>query len=132
MNHQVFYEISHCWLQSVVMCCNKAESQASYVGLLSGLGNRCLNISCEGLDRNVLPRVLVPQVMLKMYVSHVPDSRAWETDALNVSWKGLVSYVFCPVTLIPQVFQQMTTYRCRIIMIAPGVARDVLVSGESV
>ena len=55
----------------------------------------------------------------KMYVSHVPDSWAWETDALNVSWEGLVSYVFCPVALIPLVIQQMTTYRCRI-MIAPG------------
>ena len=34
--------------------------------------------------------------------------------------EGLVSYVFCPIALIPQVIQQMTTYRCRIIMIAPG------------
>ena len=29
------------------------------------------------------------------------------------------AYVFCPVALIPQVIQKMTTYRCRI-MIAPG------------
>ena len=57
---------------------------------------------------------------LPMYVSPVPDSRAWETDALNISWEGLDAYVFCPVALIPQVIQKMTTYRCRIIMIAPG------------
>ena len=56
----------------------------------------------------------------KMYVSYVRDSWAWETDALNVSWEDLVSYVISPVVLIPQVIQQMTTYRCRIIMIAPG------------
>ena len=28
---------------------------------------------------------LGPAGNVKMYVSHVPDSRAWETDALNVS-----------------------------------------------
>ena len=69
-----------------------------------------------------------------MYVSHVPDSQAWVMDALNISWEGLVSYVFCPVTLIPQVIQQMTTYRCRIIMIAPGWPGMswFLGSGESV
>ena len=55
-----------------------------------------------------------------MYVSPVPDGRAWETDALNISWEGLDAYVFCPVALIPQVIQKMTTYRCKIIMIAPG------------
>ena len=57
---------------------------------------------------------------LSMYVSPVPDGRAWETDALNISWEGLDAYVFCAVALIPQVIQKMTTYRCRIIMIAPG------------
>ena len=49
-----------------------------------------------------------------------PDSQAWETDALNISWDGQDGYVFCPVALIPQVIQKMTTYRCRIIMIAPA------------
>ena len=31
--------------------------------------------------------------------------------------EGLVNYVFCLVALIPQVIQQMTTYRCRTITI---------------
>ena len=57
---------------------------------------------------------------LPMYMSPVPDSQAWETDALNISWEGLDAYVFCPVSLIPQVIQKLTTYRCRIIMIGPG------------
>ena len=57
---------------------------------------------------------------LPVYVSPVPDSQAWETDALNISWEGLDAYVFCPVALIPQVIQKLTTYRCRIVMIAPG------------
>ena len=34
-----------------------------------------------------------------MYVYHVPDSQAWETDALSVSWEGLVSYVQWPSSL---------------------------------
>ena len=60
---------------------------------------------------------------LPMYVSPVPDSQAWETDALNISWEGLDAYVFCPVDLIPQMIQKLTTYRFRIIMIAPGWPR---------
>ena len=56
---------------------------------------------------------------LPMYVSPVPDSQAkWKT--LNISWEGLDGYVFCPVALILQVIQKMTTYRCKTIMIAPG------------
>ena len=43
-----------------------------------------------------------------------------QTVGLGKQMQGLVSYVFCPVALTPQVIQQMTTYRCRIIMIAPG------------
>ena len=42
---------------------------------------------------------LGPVDNLNMYVSHVPDSQAWETDALNVSGEGLVSYVQRPSSL---------------------------------
>ena len=58
------------------------------------------------------------------YVSPVPDSQAWETGALNVSWKGLDSHVFCPVVLVLQMIQKVITYRCRIIMISgwPGMS----------
>ena len=38
---------------------------------------------------------------LPMYVSPVPDGQAWETDALNISWELLDTYVFCPVALTP-------------------------------
>ena len=58
-----------------------------------------------------------------MYVSPVPDSQAWETDALKISWEDMDSYMFCLVALIPQVIQMMTTYRCSIIMVAPGWPR---------
>ena len=64
-----------------------------------------------------------------MYVFPVLDCEAWGTDALNFSWEGLDSFVFGPVALIPQVIQKMTTYRCRIIMIAlgwPGILQVIL------
>ena len=72
-------------------------SQASHVGHLSGSGNRCLDISCGGLDS--LVQGLGPVGNVNIYVSHVPDSQAWEIDALNVSGEGLVSYVQWPSSL---------------------------------
>ena len=39
-------------------------------------------------------------------VSPVPDANALNIDALNISWEGLDGYVYCPVTLIPNVIQK--------------------------
>ena len=65
---------------------------------------------------------------LPMYVSPVPDSQAWETDALNISLEGLDAYVFCPVALIPsddtKDDQQKNHHDCT------RVARDVVVLGS--
>ena len=44
-------------------------------------------------------------------------------DALNISWEGLDGYAFCPVALIPKVIQKINTYRCRMIVVAPGWLR---------
>ena len=41
-----------------------------------------------------------------MYVSPVLECEAWGTDALNFSWEGLDSFVFCPVALIPQMIER--------------------------
>ena len=57
---------------------------------------------------------------LPIYVSPVPDANAMNIDALNISWEGLDGYAFCPVALIPKVIQKMNTYRCRMIVVAPG------------
>ena len=95
-----FQSIRHCCHQSVVdVFAAKMNPQASYVGRLSGSGNRCLDICCEGLDRHVLCPGSWSCSNVKMYVSHVPDSQAWETDALNVSGEGLVSRVPWPSSL---------------------------------
>ena len=60
---------------------------------------------------------------LPIYVSPVPDANAMNIDALNISWEGLDGYAFCPVALIPKVIQKMNTYRCRMIVVAPGWPR---------
>ena len=46
---------------------------------------------------------------LSIYVSPVPDKKAWKTDALNICWEGLDSYVFCQVAILPQVIQRIIT-----------------------
>ena len=60
---------------------------------------------------------------LPIYVSPVPDANAMNIDALNISWEGLDGYALCPVALIPKVIQKMNTYRCRMIVVAPGWPR---------
>ena len=53
-------------------------------------------------------------------VSPVPDDKAWQIGALNISWEALDAYAFCPVAILPQLVQKVVTYRCRVIVIAPG------------
>ena len=55
-----------------------------------------------------------------IYVSPVPDKKAWKIDALNICWEGLDGYIFCPVAILPQVIQKIITYPCRMIVLAPG------------
>ena len=50
---------------------------------------------------------------LPTYVSPVPDNKAWQIDALNISWEALDTYAFCPVAILPQLVQKVITYRCR-------------------
>ena len=57
---------------------------------------------------------------LPIYVSPVPDRKAWQIAALNICWEGLDGYVFCPVAILPQVIQKIITYPCRMIVLAPG------------
>ena len=57
---------------------------------------------------------------LPLYVSPVPDANALNIDAFNISWEGLDDYVYCPVALFPKVIQKMNTYRCKMIVVAPG------------
>ena len=40
---------------------------------------------------------------LPMYVSPVLDCEAWGTDALNISWEGLDSFVACGIMVVSDV-----------------------------
>ena len=49
---------------------------------------------------------------LPLYVSPIPDPKAWDIDALNINWTGLTAYAYLPTALLHRVFQK--------IVIAPG------------
>ena len=57
---------------------------------------------------------------LPLYVSPVPDPNAWDIDALNINWTGLIAYAYPPMTLLHRVIQNIRQCHCLIIVIAPG------------
>jgi hypothetical protein len=56
---------------------------------------------------------------LPMFVSPVPDPRAWAVDALTLCWTGLFAYAFPPLPLIPKVIRKVIEDRPQMILIAP-------------
>ena len=40
-------------------------------------------------------------------VSPVPDQQAWEIDALNINWFGLIAYIYPPMALLHRVIQKI-------------------------
>ena len=57
---------------------------------------------------------------LPLYVSPIPDSNAWDIDALNINWAGLTTYAYPSVALLHRVIQNIRQCHCLIILIAPG------------
>ena len=57
---------------------------------------------------------------LPLYVSPIPDPRAWDIDALNIDWTNLTTYAYPPTTLLHKVIQKIRQCHCLIIVIAPG------------
>ena len=43
---------------------------------------------------------------LSLYVSPVPDSNAWDINALNIYWTGLTAYACPPTALLHRVIQK--------------------------
>ena len=58
--------------------------------------------------------------VLPIYVSPMPDPRAWKVNALTFSWNGFYSYAFPPWPLIGKVLQKVETDQAEIILIAPN------------
>ena len=57
---------------------------------------------------------------LPLYVSSVPDPKAWDIDALNINWTSLTAYAYPPTALLHKVIQKIKQCHCLIIVIAPG------------
>ena len=57
---------------------------------------------------------------LPLYVSPIPDPKAWDIDALNINWMGLTAYAHPPTALLHRVIQKIRQCHCLIIVIAPG------------
>ena len=53
-------------------------------------------------------------------MSPVPDQNAWDIDALNINWLGLIAYAYPPTALLHRVIQKIRKCNCLIIVIAPG------------
>ena len=56
---------------------------------------------------------------LPLYVSPIPDPKAWDIDALNIDWTGLPAYAYPPMALLHRVIQKSDN-AIVIILIAPG------------
>jgi hypothetical protein len=56
---------------------------------------------------------------MSAYVSPGPDDSAWASDALSISWEGLVAYAFPPSILIHQVLRKIQSQSCMIVLVAP-------------
>ena len=57
---------------------------------------------------------------LPLYLSPVPDPKAWDIDALNINWMGLAAYAYPPTALLHRVIKKIRQCYCLIIVIAPG------------
>ena len=57
---------------------------------------------------------------LPLYVSPIPDQKAWAIDALNINWMGLMAYAYPPMALLYKVIQKIRQCNCLVILIAPG------------
>ena len=57
---------------------------------------------------------------LPLYVSPIPDPKAWDIDALKINWTGLTAYAYPPTVLLHRVIQKIKQCHYLIIVIAPG------------
>ena len=61
---------------------------------------------------------------LPLYVSPIPDPKAWDIDAVNINWTGLTAYAYPSMALLHRVIQKIKQCQAGqgflIIVIAPG------------
>ena len=66
-----------------------------------------------------------------LYISPVPDPKAWDIDALNINWTGLTAYAYPPTALLHRVIQKNQAMLLPDHRNSPRLARDALVLGPS-
>ena len=49
---------------------------------------------------------------LPLYVSPIPDPRAWDIDALNINWTNLTAFAYPPTALLHKVIQKIKQCHC--------------------
>ena len=64
-----------------------------------------------------------------LYVSPIPDPKAWDIDALNINWTGLTAYAYPPTALLHRVIQKNQAIPLPDHCNSPRLARDALVLG---
>jgi len=105
-----------------------------------------LNVLADGLSRDgqILPTEwsIHPQVLLilwkvwerpmidmfatsqnnkmELYVSPIPDPKAFAIDALSLDWKGMGMYAFPPTAILTKVLEKVKLQPCRMVLIAPA------------
>ena len=68
---------------------------------------------------------------LPLYVSPVPDPKAWDIDPLNINWTDLTAYAYPPMALHHRVIQKNQAMLLPDHRNSPRLARDALVLGPS-
>ena len=70
------------------------------------------------------------KLKLPLYMSPIPDPKAWDIDALNINWMGLTTYAYPPTALLHRVIQKsgkpLPDHSD-----SPRMARDAMVLGPS-
>jgi hypothetical protein len=57
---------------------------------------------------------------MPIYVSPIPDPKAFAVDALSIDWTGMYAYVFPPTAIVNKVLEKVKTESCTVVMIAPA------------
>ena len=58
---------------------------------------------------------------LPLYISPIPDEKAWAVDSISMSWKGISGYAYPPREMIQQVLNKVVADQNNIILIAPAL-----------
>ena len=53
------------------------------------------------------------------FCSRHVNHQAWATDALSISWKGILGYAFPRISLLPRVLEKIDQEICKILLITP-------------